>query len=485
MEKLENFQTRIKKEKDPIFRTDLLLAEKLAKAIKKARGRALVVGGFVRDEILTKWGKGSPSKDLDLEVYGLSDKKLKKILSHFGKVNLVGESFSVFKLGALDISLPRKDSKISKGHQGFKVIYDPKLSFKEAAKRRDFTINALGLDPLTGEILDEHQGLSDLKKGILRAVDFQLFGDDPLRVLRAAQLTSRLNFKIEEKTLKICQKLDLLELSWERIGEEFKKLLLLSEKPSIGLDYVRKLGVIKKLFPELMALIGLKQYKKWHPEGDVWIHNNMVIDEAAKISRQKKLSGEKSEQIMWSALVHDFGKAVTTKNEGGDKFTSIGHTDEGVPIAKKFLKRLKLSNKLIAEILPLVKEHLFPILVAKSCGDAAIRRLAKRLQPATINDLLLLCEADHRGRKVKWDGFPEGKILAQKAQILHLKEKAPQPIFWGRHLLELGFKPQKQEKLFGQVIKMVNEEELDGKIKNLIEAKTRAVKVAKEMGLKK
>ncbi len=485
MENLENFQTRIKREKDPQFKEDLFLAFSLAQEVQKLGGRALVVGGFVRDEILTKWGKGKSSKDLDLEVYGLSDKTLKKVLAGFGKVNLVGESFSVFKLGRLDISLPRRDSKVAKGHKGFKVQYDPHLSFKEASRRRDFTINAIGMDPVTGEVFDEHKGITDLKKRIIKAVDYKLFGDDPLRALRAAQLASRLNFKIEQKTKVICKKLDLTELSWERIGEEMRKLLLLSEKPSIGLGYTRELVITKKLLPELHVFINLKQYKKWHPEGDVWTHNNMVVDEAAKIIRRENLNQEESEVIMWAALTHDFGKAVTTKEDEQGKIISTGHTEESVPIARNFLRRLKVSKKLIDQVLPLVRDHLFPALVAKKCGEAAIRRLAKRLYPSTIADLLLLCEADHRGRGFPWDGFPEGKILAKKAKKLDLKEKAPKPIFMGRHLLKLGYLPKGQEKLFGQVIKMINEEELDGKVKNLTMAKKRAQRIAEKLGLNK
>ena len=485
MEKLDTFQNRIKKEKDPQIKKDLVLALKISKEVKKHKGRALVVGGFVRDEILTKWGKAKPSKDIDLEVYGLSDKILKKIIAKFGKVNLVGESFSVYKLGTLDISLPRKDSKIGKGHRGFKIIYDPKMTFKEAARRRDFTINALAQDPLTGEVLDEHGGLIDLKNGLIKAVDFKLFGDDPLRVLRAVQLAGRFNFKIERNTLLLCKKLDLTELSWERISEEFRKLLILSKKPSLGLNYAKEIGIIKALTPELHAFIGLPQYKKWHPEGEVWIHNNMVIDEAAKIREREKLTGDQAEQLMWAAVVHDLGKAVTTKVDEQKRIVSTGHTEAGVPIAKKFLVRLKVKNKLIDKILPLVREHLFPSLVARACTDAAIRRLAKRLAPATIEDLLLLTEADHRGRALPWDGFPGGKILAAKAEVLHLQERAPKPIFMGRHLIKFGYRPKGQERLFGEVIKLVNEEELDGKIKNLAMAKRRAWEIIKQKGLKK
>lgn len=484
MEKLEKFQTRIKKEKDPEFKKDLSLIYSLARKVKKAGGRALVVGGFVRDEILTKLKKGSPSKDIDLEVYGLKVETLKKIISGFGKINLVGESFSVFKLGKIDISLPRKDSKISKGHKGFEVKYDPKLSFREASRRRDFTINAIGIDPLTGEVLDEYNGIADLKKGIIKAVDSRYFGDDPLRVLRAAQFASRFNFEINPATIKICQKLDLKELSWERINEEMRKLLVLSPKPSIGMEYARQLGIIKKLMPEVQTLIGLKQYKVWHPEGDVWTHTLMVMDEAAKLIRKKKLDAESSEIQIWAALTHDFGKAVTSVKHSSGKITSKGHCDKGVPVARDFLKRFKVSKRLIDKILPLVREHLFPAFT-KDYGEAAVRRLARRMAPSTIDDLLIFTEADHRGRGVKWDGFPGAKRLKRKAEQLKLKEQAPKMIFMGRHLLELGYKPKGQEKFFGKVIKLVNEEELDGKIKNLNTAKRRAKVIAHKQGLKK
>jgi len=485
MLKFKDFQSRIKKEKNPEVKKGLSLVWKISQAVKKQGGRSLLVGGFVRDELLTKWKKGTPAKDLDLEVYKVKINDLKKIISKYGKVNLVGESFSVFKLGNLDISLPRRDSKTGRGHKGFDVKYDIDLSFREAARRRDFTINALAYDPLAGEILDEFNGVADLKKDLIKAVDPEFFGDDPLRVLRAAQFAARFNFEIDPETMAICSQLDLTELSWERITDELRKLLLLSQKPSVGFEYLKDLGAIKQLMPELQVLIGLEQFEDWHPEGDVWTHTLMVIDEAAKLIRRRKLDQEKSEIQMWTAVVHDFGKAVTTVKEDSGKIRSKGHCEKGVPIAREFLSRLKLSRKIISHILPLVKEHLFPALVGRDCGEAAVRRLAKRLYPSTIEDLLIFTEADHRGRDLPWDNFPGARALKKKAEELKLKQKAPKTIFLGRHLLAMDFKVKGQEVLFGQIVKSVNEAELDGEVRTLAQAKKYAKNLARERGLKK
>src|SRR5919108_658037 len=158
----------------------------IARAVRDAGGRALVVGGWVRDRLL-----GRMSKDIDLEVYGLPVQDLRAILSRFGPVNVVGESFTVYKVGDIDIALPRRESKVARGHRGFDVIGDPSMSFEEAARRRDFTINAIAWDPLAGEYIDPYGGIDDLlHRRILRVVDARTFADDSLRVLRGIQFAA-------------------------------------------------------------------------------------------------------------------------------------------------------------------------------------------------------------------------------------------------------------------------------------------------------
>ena len=241
---------------------------KLAKIINENHGRAMLVGGCVRDELM----KIAP-KDFDVEVYGIEPPKLKEILKQFGRVDAVGESFTVYKIGQdLDVSLPRRERKVSRGHKGFIVEGDPQMSFEEAAKRRDFTINAIMKDILTGEIVDCYGGQDDIKLKKIRHIADETFVEDSLRVLRAAQFAARFEFEIDEKTIELCKTIDLTDLPKERLWGELEKLLLKSAKPSIGLKYFYELNIANQLFPELTALVGVPQEFEWHPEGDVDVH---------------------------------------------------------------------------------------------------------------------------------------------------------------------------------------------------------------------
>ena len=252
-------------------------ARRVALAIREAGGRALCVGGFVRDRVL-----GQGSEDLDLEVFGIPEDHLRALLTTLGRVEPVGQAFPVYKLGQIDVSLPRRESKSGRGHKGFIVEGDPSMSFDEAARRRDFTINAIGWDPLTDEYLDPFGGRADLEKRLLRVVDRVTFGDDSLRVLRALQFAARFELTVDPDTADICRAIPLDDLPAERIWGEFEKLLLKAHRPSIGFALARELGVIERILPEMVPLYDCPQDAEWHPEGDVWTHTLMVIDEARK-----------------------------------------------------------------------------------------------------------------------------------------------------------------------------------------------------------
>ena len=239
----------------------------------------MLVGGCVRDELM-----GISPKDWDLEVYGIQPERLREILDSFGEVNVVGEAFTVYKLGSdLDVSLPRRERKTGKGHRGFVVEGDPDMSFEEACSRRDFTVNAILKDPLTDEIVDPFNGREDIDRKILRHVSSKTFAEDSLRVLRAAQFAARLEFDIAAETVEICKSIDVTDLPKERIWGEMEKLLLQAKRPSIGLEWLYKLGVVEQIFPELQSLVGVPQEPEWHPEGNVDIHTMMVADEARKL----------------------------------------------------------------------------------------------------------------------------------------------------------------------------------------------------------
>lgn len=444
---------------DPEEKEAMELAIKVCEAVKEEGGLALVVGGFARDTALAKFGYNLKPKDIDIEVYGLDFDKLKDNLSKIGEINVVGSAFGVIKLKSLDISIPRRDSKTGRGHKGFTIEGDPNMFIKEAAKRRDFTINALALDPLTGEILDFYGGIDDIKNKKLRVTDKETFVDDPLRVLRAAQFSARFGFDVDEETKELCRSLDLSELSKERIGEEWLKLLLKAPRPSIGLEMARELRILDQLHPEIKTLIGIPQNPDYHPEGDVWNHTKMVVDSAVEVSQERSLTEEEKRALILSALCHDLGKPATTKVEESGKITSYGHEDAGLEPSQRFLDMLHINQALAEKVLILVKEHMF-VHNNPSPSDSAIRRLAKRLYPATIQDLVYLSTADMRGA-MKPGAYEAAENLLKKSEELAVEKAKPQPLIMGRDLLEIGFEPGIK---IGQTLKEIEELQLDGKI---------------------
>lgn len=436
----------------------------LTAALQAQGGRPILVGGSVRDHWL---GQQWP-KDLDLEVYGLTPAELERTLTPFGKVLRIGRSFGVLKLitasAEYDVSLPRRESKTGRGHKGFLVEADPTMNFAEAAARRDFTINSIGYDLLSGEWLDPYQGLKDLEQRILRHVG-PAFAEDPLRVLRGAQFAARMDLKMAPETIALCQTLDLQELSRERLFGEFKKLFLRAERPSIGLNVLRQTDALR-FFPELKALIDVPQDPFWHPEGCVWTHTLMVVDEAARL----RCGNEKSDLILlFAALCHDFGKPTTTIWKDGH-WRSPAHDVEGMEPTERFLRRLTDEAHLIEQVCLLVREHLRPAMLYNERNQVtpgAIRRLALRV---SIPDLLRLAEADHFGRTTP-DAlareFPAKAWLLDQAARLQVRDEKPRPLLQGRHLLRLGMKPGPQ---MGALLQQAFALQLDGVLNDIQEA---------------
>ena len=440
----------------------------LAKIIDAQGGRAMLVGGCVRDDLM-----GIEPKDWDLEIYGIEPVKLREILKNFGEVNAVGEAFTVYKIGQdLDVALPRRERKIGRGHRGFVVEGDQNMPFAEAARRRDFTINAIMQDALTGEIIDCYGGREDIRNKLLRIVSKDTFAEDSLRVLRAAQFAARFEFDIEAETQEICRTIDLTDLPKERIWGELEKLLLKSNKPSIGLQYFYDLGIAEQLFPELVALVGVPQQVEWHPEGSVDVHTLMVVDEARKLIDDLEFA--KQVTVMLGALCHDFGKPATTKFFD-DKWRSHAHDEAGVEPTLSFLDTLGVFTldgyDVRSQIVQLVRYHLTPGMFYKSKpGDGAFRRLARKVEP----DLLYrVAKADSLGRnpewlpKEKWFKAEAQEWFIEKVRALCIERKAPPAILMGRHLIELGLNPSPE---FKRVIDAVYEKQLDGQITSLDEA---------------
>ena len=435
---------------------------RVVNAVHAADGCALFVGGWVRDRLLSR-----ESKDIDIEVYGLESDALRALLESLGRVDTVGESFTVFKLGPLDISMPRHESKSGRGHRGFTVVGDPDLSLADAARRRDFTINAIAWDPLSDEYLDPVGGREDLRRGILRVVDPERFGDDSLRVLRAVQMAARFDLTVDPATISLCRSVPLDDLPAERIWGEMEKLLLKAARPSVGLTVARDVQAVQQLFPELGALVGCEQETEWHPEGDVWIHTLLVIDEAA--ARRSDLPYPQQVALMLGAVCHDFGKPSTTAFIDG-RIRSRNHEEAGVEPARMFLDRLNMHTldgyDVRGQVLGLVANHLKPGMWHKApdgVGDGAFYRLARKVD---LDLLARLATADCQGRTGTFDCSAMAWFL-ERVHALGVEHDAPAPLLRGRHLLTLGLSPGPR---IGQVLGEVYERQLDGEVSSLDQA---------------
>lgn len=444
-------------------------ARAIADAVHGAGGRALVVGGWVRDRLMER--AVDDAKDIDIEVFGLPADHLRALLETLGRVEAVGESFQVYKLGDIDVSLPRHESKSGRGHRGFDVTGDPSMTIEAAARRRDFTVNAISWDPLRDEYLDPFDGRGDLARRLLRVVDPATFADDSLRVLRAVQFAARFGFSLDEASRTLCRNISLDDLPAERVWGEFEKLLF-APRPSIGFALAMDLGVVSKLFPELQALSGCPQEPEWHPEGDVWVHNLQVIDQARL--RIDGLPRPQQIALLLGAVCHDFGKPATTKFSDG-RIRSLDHEEQGVAPTLTFLDRLNIHSldgyDVRQQVAGLVAQHLKPgawYKVRGEVGDGAFRRLAHKVD---LELLARVAKADCLGREPGHFDCAAMDWFLERARSLGVEHRPPAPILLGRHLLDLGLRPGPR---IGEILKAVYERQLDNGVTTLDEAITAA-----------
>jgi tRNA nucleotidyltransferase (CCA-adding enzyme) len=456
----------------------------IATGVRDAGGRALVVGGWVRDRLLNANPSSrvadpgfrtpdpgprlSAPKDIDMEVFGIPVEALPGLLAAFGRVEAVGQSFPVYKAISadgvtIDVAVPRRESKQGRGHKGFEVHGDPFMSLEEAARRRDFTINAISWDPLTDEYVDPVDGRADLERGVLRAVDSRTFADDSLRALRAIQFAARFEFTLDEETASLCRYIRLDDLPAERIRGEVEKLLLESSRPSVGFRLARELGIIEQVFPEMSPLIGCEQEPEWHPEGDVWIHTLLVIDRARELNGD--LDRPRLLTVMLGAVCHDLGKPATTAFIDG-RIRSLDHEEAGVEPTVSLLDRLNVHTidgfDVRRHVVGLVAHHLKPGMLFKAAnvGDGAFRRLAQKVD---LELLARLARADCLGRSGTFDCSAMDWFVA-RARSLGVEHRAPAPLLLGRHLLELGVTPGPR---VGEILRQVYEKQLDGEITSI------------------
>lgn len=452
---------------------------RICKAVRNAGGRAVLVGGSVRDLLL-----GLASKDFDLEVYGLDPEPLRALLETFGPLNTVGESFTVYKLALgeprieIDVSVPRRESKSGRGHRGFTIDGDPHMSFEEAARRRDFTVNAILFDPLTEETIDPFGGMKDLKDRVLRAVAADTFVEDSLRVLRAMQLAARFEMTIDPETVALCRSIDLSDLPRERVCGEFEKLLTKAERPSIGLAIAYDLGILGELFPAIHALVGCPHHPTAPEQGDAFEDTKLRVDKAARLAED--LPTEKRITLLLAALCHDLSKPLAT-GIATDSREATDYSEAAVGLTRSVLDKLGVHTlsgyDVRGQVLALVRERLAPNRFYEQRGflpDGAIRRIAQRV------DLDLLY------RLARANGLSGGATSSpdsadwfiEKARRLGVEHGPPQPLLLGRHLIEQGVEPGPR---MGEILRRVYEIQLDGEIETLDEALTVARNIEVEL----
>lgn len=436
--------------------------------------RPRLVGGCVRDALL-----GLAPKDFDVEVCGVDFTTLHRALSPFGATDVVGRSFGVIKLRLdheeYDFSLPRRESKTGAGHRGFAVDPEPNLTDAEAAARRDFTINAVAWDPFAGSgngaLIDPHNGVRDLRERVLRHTS-TAFAEDPLRVLRAFQFAGRFDLALAPETTALCRSISntFSELAKERVWGEWQKWAGKSRHPARGLAVLEESGWLAH-FPEIAALRGCPQEPDWHPEGDVLTHTAFCCDALAALPAWQALPDSRRRMLMLAMLAHDFGKPATTvrATRGGvERWTSPGHESAGVPVTEAFLVRIGAPLDHAPFITPIVANHLVhhhggtngPDGQA-SYSDSQIRRLARRLAPATIEDLCLVMTGDSEGRPPKKspDSLALIDQLRTRAHELAIVDAIPRPILLGRHLIARGARPGPG---FKPILDAAYEAQLDG-----------------------
>lgn len=402
----------------------------LCRAVSEAGGRALLVGGWVRDYL-----RGCSSNDYDLEVYHLEPDVLRHLLETQGTVNPVGAAYTVYKVRlryqrrslVADVSLPRRESKIGRGHRGFVVTGDPFMTFEEAARRRDFTINAILFDPLTQEVIDPFNGRADLDNHLIRLVDPATFVEDSLRVLRAMQFAARLEFTIDPQTMAHCREIDLHDLPAERIWGEVEKWLLRSARPSIGLQAARELGILEQLWPELQSA-----------DLNALGHSlDLAFEETAPLDYPRRVT------VMIAILCRNFTL--------------------GIPAVERFLDRLSLHTieryDVRRQILSLVTHRNLPFTWSeRAVTDGDYRRLALEVEPGLL-------------ARVESATCPDQRMIVDhfldRVRQLGVEITPPPPLLLGRHLLQLGHPPGPR---IGEITRAVYQLQLDDRVHNLDDA---------------
>lgn len=467
-QKLTKIPSSVQRSLDHILQMYPLM-NSIVDKIVQGGGRVFLVGGAVRDLFL-----GLAIKDLDCEIHNLSIDQLETILKTVGPVSLVGKIYGVLRVHNLDVdwSVPRKDA----GGRKPKVEFDVYLTIEQAFRRRDLTMNAMGIDLKTFELIDPFNGLEDLNNKILRTPDAELFVEDPLRFYRVMQFIGRFEMFPDNELNQLCKTMNLNGVSKERIAIEFEKLFLKSKRPSLGIRWLYEIGRLSEILPELAATVGIKQNNNYHPEGDVFEHTMQAVDAAAVLeyeSQHDKLT------VIFATLCHDLGKVDTTEIMDG-KITSYGHDESGMEPTKKLMKRITLKIELMETVEKLVRYHMAPIqFVDQNASLSAYKKLAKKLYPQTNLQLLAKVSlADKRGRNdtshepLKYD-IPQVDEFLKKAEKARVQLAPEPPVLQGKDLLDV-MSPGPQ---MGAVLDRIYQIQIEDNIHDKQELKKRALQI--------
>ena len=410
---------------------DMELSAEIARRVKDAGGRAMYVGGMVRDQLM-----GVACKDIDMEIYGITPQTLRGILSGLGTVVEKGASFGVYGLqhSDIDIAMPRRERCVGIRHTDFEVSVDPFMSFEDATMRRDLTMNAMMRDALTGELVDLWGGRADLEKRVIRHVSDLTFAEDALRVFRAAQFTARFEGTIARETMALCRSMDVSQITHERVFDEMNKALLKAEKPSIFFRVLKDMGHLKEFFPELADCVGVQQNPEHHPEGDVFEHTMLVVDCAAALRDQAKWPLA----FMIAALFHDLGKVVATEVQPDGRITSYGHEVKGLELCEKQMRRLTGQVKLIEYVRNMMWLHMRPNILAHAKSR---KKKTRQLFDLSVcpEDLILLSRADASGKlDMPYRDSNEAFLRERLEDYYKVMQR---PMVTGQDLIKAGLTP--------------------------------------------
>lgn len=431
--------------------------------IAEAGGDVFYVGGYVRDGIL-----GKENKDIDVEIHNIEESKVEKILARFGSVDLIGKSFGVLKIKGLDIdfAFPRTERKVGDNHVDFDVSVDPYLGPEAASRRRDFTMNAIMKNVKTREVLDPHNGVSDLKNGLIQLVDKDTFVEDPLRALRACQFAARFDMKISDEVIDVSKTMDYTNLSIERVDGEIKKAMF-APNPSKAFEGMLKMGVLDQLAPRLAQMKQIDQNPKFHPEGDVFNHTMMTIDMAAEL----KSETDNPEAFMYAALCHDVGKVTSTQIQPDGRITAYGHDKAGVALVDETLDKLTRNKSNKKYIKAMTNAHMKAHKVTEM-KDSKVRKL---MTEVNVKELMLLAVCDsNRGTGIE-DAKKRENYYEAMQRFESLSQGEPYkiiPFVKGQDLIDMGAKPgpkigQILENLFNDQIAGNSEEKIRNRAKKL------------------